>query len=105
MITSIEDPRIAADPPRSHFNLLDAAEAEALRAEGGGCLWWLYGVQDHRLSSRAVRDRAIRTMLLYETKPVAVVIGPERGYVGLTMEIGNRRALPLVPALAPVESP
>jgi hypothetical protein len=36
---------------------------------------------------------------------VAVVIGPERGYVGLTMEIGNRRALPLVPALAPVESP
>lgn len=102
----VEDFRVVPEElQRSHFNLLDAAEAEALRAEGGGCLWWLYGVQDHRLSSRAVRDRAIRTMLLYETKPVAVVIGPERGYVGLTMEIGNRRALPLVPALAPVESP
>lgn len=102
----VEDFRVVPeDEQRSHFNLLDAAEAEALRAEGGGCLWWLYGVQDHRLSSRAVRDRAIRTMLLYETRPVAVVIDPERGYVGLTMEIGKRRALPLVPAWSPVESP
>lgn len=84
-----EDPRIAADPPRSHFNLLDAAEAQALRGPDG-CLRWCAGLQDWRWSSRAVRDRAIRIRHLYELRPLAVIEDPDSGYACLLQALGPR---------------
>ncbi|MCB9762860.1 MAG: hypothetical protein H6739_23870 [Alphaproteobacteria bacterium] len=93
-----EDFRVVPeDRQRSHFNLLDPAEAERMRAESG-CIRWLVGVQDHRWSSRAVRDRALRLERLYSVTPRAVVKGGERGYVGLVLDIGARRRIhPLLP--------
>ncbi len=85
-----EDFRVVPeDQQLSHFNLLDPAEAERLR-EAGGCLMWLQGLQDHRWSSRAVRDRALRIEHLYATRELAVVEG-ERGFVGLLVEVGERK--------------
>jgi hypothetical protein len=87
-----EDGRILPeDRQRSHFNLLDAAEAESLRAEKG-CLFWLVGFQDHRWSSRAVRDRRLRVEHLYETEVRAVVKDPDTDYVGLVIQVGTRRS-------------
>jgi hypothetical protein len=83
---------------RSHFNLLDPVETEALRAEKG-CLFWLVGFQDHRWSSRAVRDRLLRIEHLYETEPRAVVKDPDTDYVGLVVQVGARR-----PGTAPATS-
>ena len=74
----------------SHFNVLDAAEAEALRGEGG-CLRWCADVQDWRWSSRGVADRARRMHRLYELTPVAVVSEPASGYACLVWEVGPRR--------------
>ena len=85
-----EDGRVVdEDSQRSHFNLLDPAEAEAMRADAG-CIYWVYGLQDHRWSSRAVRDRALRLLHLYEMTPAAVVSG-DQDFVGLVYEVGQRR--------------
>ena len=94
-----EDSRILPEEEqKSHFNLLDAEETDALRAERG-CVYWLYGVQDHRWSSRAVRDRALRLQRLYDMRLRGVVKDPGRGYVGLVLEPLQRRAVsPLTPA-------
>ncbi len=86
-----EDGRVMPEEQqRSHFNLLDADEVEGMRGERG-CVTWLYGVQDYRWSSRAVRDRALRVLHLYEARPLAVVEDPETGFVALAYEIGQRR--------------
>ncbi len=86
-----EDGRVRPEAEqRSHFNLLDPAEAEALRAEQG-CLFWLVGFQEHRWSSRAVRDRLLRIQHLYEFHPRAVVKDPDTDYVGLVVQVGSRR--------------
>lgn len=85
-----EDPRVARDPPLSHFNLLDPAEAESLRGPDG-CLRWCADLQDWRWSSRGVRDRARRLHHLYETRPVAVVRDEESGYACAVWQIGRRR--------------
>ena len=85
-----EDGRVVEESAqRSHFNLLDPAEGEALRAEQG-CIYWVYGLQDHRWSSRAVRDRALRLLHLYEMEAVAVVSG-DQDFMGLVYEVGLRR--------------
>lgn len=81
-----EDSRVVPEEQqRSHFNLLDPAEAEAMRAETG-CIYWLYGVQDYRWSSRAVRDRALRLERLYDMQVRGVVQDSGRGYVALVLE-------------------
>lgn len=85
-----EDPRVAADPPLSHFNLLDPVEAEALRAEDG-CLRWCADKQDWQWSSRGVRDRARRLHHLYAVQPVARVIDEEQGFLCLAWQVGARR--------------
>ena len=85
-----EDPRVAPVPQRSHFNLIDPAEAESLR-QGDGCLRWCVDVQDWRWSSRGVRDRALRTVRLFDMKPVAVVEEAGSGYACLVMELERRR--------------
>jgi hypothetical protein len=85
----------AADgaPARSHFNLIDPAEAEALRAAGaGGCLLWVADLQDWRWSSRGVRDRALRLERLFHLRPLALVEDPAAGYPwGVVIEVGPRR--------------
>lgn len=91
-----EDPRVAPSPQKSHFNLLDAAEAETLR-EGAGCLRWCLDVQDWRWSSRGVRDRALRTARLYALTPTAVVEDAGSGYACLVMELGPRSCCPSEP--------
>lgn len=94
-----EDGRVLPEVrQRSHFNLLDPVETEDLRAEKG-CLFWLVGFQDHRWSSRAVRDRLLRIEHLYETEPRAVVKDPDTDYVGLVVQVGARR-----PGTAPATS-
>lgn len=85
-----EDPRVAADPPASHFNLLSAEEGESLRGPGG-CLRWCFGEEDYRWSSRAVRDRAHRLAWLYQLAPVAVLIDPHGGARCLVLDVGARR--------------
>ena len=85
-----EDPRVAEAPFKSHFNLLDAEEAESLRSEGG-CLRWCPDVQDWRWSSRGVRDRALRMSRLYTHGAVAVVEEPASGYSCLVVQLGARR--------------
>lgn len=84
-----EDPRVAAEPVASHFNLLDPLEAAALRGSGG-CLRWCADVQDWRWSSRGVRDRALRLSHLYTLSAVAVVREPASGYSCLVFEVGAR---------------
>ena len=86
-----EDPRVAGDPARSHFNLLSAQEAESLRGESG-CLRWCLDIQDWRWSSRGVRNRAIRLAHLYEVRAEAVVLERTSGYACLVMRIGERTA-------------
>jgi hypothetical protein len=85
-----EDPRVAPQPQKSHFNLIDPGEADALRGPDG-CLRWCIDVQDWRWSSRGVRDRALRTADLFDTRPVAVVEDAGSGYACLVMELGPRR--------------
>ena len=84
-----EDPRVAMDPPRSHFNLLDPQEAATLRGEDG-CLRWCLDIQDWRWSSRGVRDRGIRLRYLYALQPEAVVLERSSGYACLVMRVGER---------------
>lgn len=84
-----EDPRVSSLPVASHFNLLDPAEAAALRGPGG-CLRWCADVQDWRWSSRGVRDRALRLARLYALRPLAVVEEPRSGYACLVLEVGER---------------
>ena len=88
-----EDPRVAPQPQRSHFNLIDPREAEALRAPHA-CLRWCADVQDWRWSSRGVRDRALRTAHLYRLQPVAVVEDAGSGYACLVLDLGRRRCCP-----------
>jgi hypothetical protein len=97
-----EEHRVAGDDQRSHFNLLDPAEAEALRAEGQGCLHWCPDLQDWRWSSRGVRDRALRTLHLYPATPLAVLEHRESGYACLLLELGERRE-PIEAWFAPVD--
>ncbi len=97
-----EEYRVVGDQQRSHFNLLDPAEAEALRAEGQGCLQWCPDLQDWRWSSRGVRDRALRTLHLYPAAPVAVLEHAPSGYACLLLELGPRRS-PVEAWLAPVD--
>ena len=85
-----EDPRVAPQPQKSHFNLIDPAEAAALRS-ASGCLRWCVDVQDWRWSSRGVRDRALRTVRLFDTRPVAVVEDAGSGYACLVMALESRR--------------
>ncbi len=86
-----EDGRVLPEGEQlSHFNLLDPVEAETLR-EKKGCLYWVIGFQEHRWSSRAVRDRLLRLQHLYETEPLAVVKDPNTDYVGLVVQVGTRR--------------
>ena len=92
-----EDGRIVEEgDQKSHFNLLDPAESESLRAQQG-CLQWLSGIQDHRWSSRAVHDRALRLEHLFELTPSAVVTEDGLGYVGVLFEVGNRKRGMAVP--------
>ncbi len=86
-----EDPRVAGDPVRSHFNLLSPAEADGLRG-ADGCLRWCLDAQDWRWSSRGVRDRAIRLSRLYDLQAEAVVMERSSGYACLVMRIGARSA-------------
>lgn len=103
-----EDGRVLPEAQqRSHFNLLDPDETEALRAERG-CVFWLKGVQDHRWSSRAVHDRVLRLEHIYETTPRAVVRDPDTDYVGLVIQVGARRpgTAPTTPGVRhPVDDP
>ena len=85
-----EDPRVARDPPISHFNLLDPVEADRLRGPDG-CLRWCADIQDWRWSSRGVRDRAQRLHHLYELRPVAVVRDEDSGYACGVWQVGRRR--------------
>ena len=84
-----EDPRAAAHPALSHFNLLDPLEADAHRGPGG-CLRWCMDLQDWRWSSRGVQDRALRLQHLYRLQEVAVVEDPGSGYACLVVEVGPR---------------
>jgi len=84
-----EDPHVAEDPPLSHFNLLDPAEAEALRARTG-CLWWCEDAQDRAWSSRGILDRAMRLRHLYVLTPRAVLWDPASGYTCLLHDVGPR---------------
>ena len=88
-----EDPRVARDPPVSHFNLLDPDEERRLRGRDG-CLRWCLDVQDYRWSSRSVRDRALRLAHLFAVRPAAVVEEPASGYACLVVELGPRRVGP-----------
>jgi len=93
-----EDGRVLPEArQRSHFNLLDPHEAEDLRRDSG-CLFWLVGFQDHRWSSRAVRDRFLRIQHLYETESRAVVKDPDTDYVGWVVQVGARRPGTVPPA-------
>lgn len=85
-----EDPRAAATPVASHFNVIKPDEAGALRGPGG-CLRWCADVQDWRWSSRSVRDRALRTAHLYGLEAVGVVEEPHSGYSCLVLELGRRQ--------------
>ncbi len=85
-----EDPRAAAEPVASHFNVLDAGEAAALRGPQG-CLRWCADLQDWRWSSRGVADRARRMGRLYDLQPLAVVTDPASGYACVAWEVGARR--------------
>ena len=96
-----EEYRVVGDAQLSHFNLLDPAEASRLRAEGDGCLQWCPDVQDWRWTSRGVRDRALRVLHLYPSRPVAVLEHAESGYACLLLELGPRRS-PTQAWLAPV---
>ncbi|MDG1480234.1 MAG: hypothetical protein P8R54_11620 [Myxococcota bacterium] len=84
-----EDERVAAEPVRSHFNLLSASEADRLRG-ADGCLRWCLDAQDWRWSSRGVRDRAIRLSRLYDLHAEAVVLEQTSGYACLVMRVGER---------------
>ncbi len=88
-----EDPRVAIDPVRSHFNLLDPLEAESLRGPNG-CLRWCVDVQDWRWSSRGVRDRALRVAHLFAVEPVAVVTDSSSGYGCLVLDVQSRQVCP-----------
>lgn len=87
-----EDPRVSADPPRSHFNLLQASEVASLRGDGG-CLYWCVDVQDWRWSSRGVRNRALRLDRMYVLQPTAILMEQSSGYSCLVMDVGERRTL------------
>lgn len=78
-------------PALSQFNLLDPAEAAALRGEGG-CMLLVLDLQDWRWSSRGVRDRSLRMQHLYALRPIAVVSEAGAGYPwGVAVEVGPRR--------------
>jgi hypothetical protein len=81
-----EDNRVVPEgQQRSHFNLLDPVERAHIFDENG-CVYWLFGLQDARWSSRAVRDRALRLEHLFETRPVGRLTRPG-GYVGSVLKI------------------
>lgn len=85
-----EDPRAAATPVASHFNVLHAGEAAALRSPSG-CLRWCADLQDWRWSSRGVADRARRMGRLFAMQPVAMVTDEASGYACEAWELTERR--------------
>ena len=85
-----EDPAVARDPARSHFNLLDPGEARGLRG-ADGCLRFCLDLQDWAWTSRGVRDRAMRLSRLYTLQPRAVVVERDSGYQCLVLDVGPRR--------------
>lgn len=81
-----EDSRVVSESDqRSHFNLLDPVERARIFDEKG-CVYWLFGLQDARWSSRAVRDRSLRLEHLFEVTDLGR-IAREDGYVGSVMRI------------------
>ena len=84
-----EDPRVAANPVASHFNILRPEEVASLRGSDG-CLRWCVDVQDWRWSSRGIRDRARRLSHIYVLSPRHVVTDPGTGYACLVMDVGQR---------------
>ena len=81
-----EDSRVVSEgQQRSHFNLLYPNPNEDLWAEKG-CVYWLFGVQDARWSSRAVRDRALRILADFETSDRGRLV-LSNGYVGSVLEV------------------
>jgi hypothetical protein len=84
-----EDNRVVSGvEQRSHFNLLNPEERANIFAEKG-CIYWVFGLQDARWSSRAVRDRALRLEHLFEVRPLGRIVR-EDGYVGSVMGISPR---------------
>ena len=81
-----EDSRVVPESQqRSHFNLLypdPSGDHMGLKS----CYYWLYGVQDARWSSRAVRDRAVRLEHLFGVEEVGR-IERSNGYVGSVRRI------------------
>jgi hypothetical protein len=79
---------VAADPVRSHFNLLSEEEELQLRRKYG-CIDWCWDLEDWRWTSLAVRDRALRLSRIYELHPAAVI--EQGGYTCVQMRVGERR--------------
>jgi len=59
-------------PIRSHFNLLNQTEVDALLWEYG-CIDWCYTIQDWGWTELGVQDRALRLEQMYEWDKVALV--------------------------------
>jgi hypothetical protein len=83
-----EDNRVVLEgQQRSHFNLLDPVERTRVFDEKG-CVYWLFGLQDARWSSRAVRDRALRLAHLFEWQSLGRITRPG-GYVGSVFKLSR----------------
>ena len=81
-----EDSRLVPEgQQRSHFNLLYPNPDEDLWAEKG-CVYWVFGVQDARWSSRAVRDRALRVLASFEVEEQGRIT-LSNGYVGSVLKV------------------
>ena len=83
-----EEDGFAADPVRSHFNLLDPTEFEAMMLEHS-CVDWCLSVQDWRWSSLGVADRTYRIKAMYSLTPKAIVQVGDQSC--LQLRIGKRR--------------
>jgi hypothetical protein len=59
-------------PIRSHFNLYQKEEAQALQKEHK-CIHWCLTKEDWRWSTLSVQARAVRLRSLYATEPVAII--------------------------------
>jgi hypothetical protein len=68
----VEEDVFAAEPVRSHFNLLDPMEVESMFMEHS-CIDWCLTVQDWRWSSLGVQDRAYRIKAMYLLEEKAIV--------------------------------
>lgn len=68
----VEEAPFAEEQIRSHFNLYDPAEEQALRNKYG-CIHWCRTKEDWRWTSLSVAPRSQRILSLYQTKPIAIV--------------------------------